>query len=353
MKRVLSYVGVLLAAIAIIGQPIATNAAETSSGLSITPRKNLNIQPGGSVSDKLTVTNLDPKKELRLSVKMIDFSFTDESGTPKLMIADDAPTTEWSLKPFTTLPKNVTIPPGKTKNIEYSIKIPKGQGAGSYYSAFQYASGSSEGGEVSLSATGVTLVFVSVPGVVKQDLTLKKFGAYQTNKKEADGGSYVFLATKKPDTFGFTLENKGNVAESPVGSITYKHMFGEEKTVENINPLSFLALRGQTRLFTTCIKAEEKKVEFNGDITVTKKCQTPDLLPGRYSLTLNAFYGQNGNKTQEITATASFWYLPWWFLGLVAAAIVLIVYFGIKLKRKVQGAVNGVSYQKKRKVRRR
>jgi hypothetical protein len=172
MKRLLSYLGIMLAAITLVGQTVPAQAATTSSGLSIPPRKNLNVPPGGSVTDKLTITNLDPQKELRLDVKAIDFTFMDESGTPKLFVADNAPQTEWSLKPFVTLPKNIVIPGGKTKTVEYTVKIPKGQGAGSYYSAFRYAASGSEGGQVNLSATGVTLAFVSVPGVVNDDLEL-------------------------------------------------------------------------------------------------------------------------------------------------------------------------------------
>jgi hypothetical protein len=339
MKRLFSYLGAALALFLMVVSPVS--AATTSSGLSITPRKNLNIQPGSSVTDKLTIGNLDNGKDLNITFKIIDFTFTDETGTPKLFLADNAPQTTWSLKPFMTLPKSVTVPAGQTRTINYTVKIPKTQGAGSYYSAIQYAATGADGGNVALSASGVTLVFVSVPGVVNEKMELKKLGAYQTNQNSASG-KFIFIAMDKPKQIGFTLKNMGNVAESPVGSMTLKPMFGgKAKTIEDINRISSLALLGQTRLFLTCIETEQQQVQFNGGTTNTTKCKSPSLRPGRYT-----FYGQNGNSTHEIQAVAHFWYLPTWFLLAVLAVILFIAYWGWKLKRRLSRATSKTGYSR-------
>ena len=339
MKRLFSYLGVALAAALIIAAP--ASAATSSSGLSITPRKNLNIQPGGSVTDKLTIGNLDHSQDLNITLRVIDFTFTDQTGTPKLMLADNAPMTTWSLKPFLTLPKTLIVPAGQSRTINYTVKIPKNQGAGSYYSAIQYAATGSNGGNVSLSASGVTLVFVSVPGIVNEQMDLKKLGAYQTNPDGANG-KFVYIATSKPEQVGFALLNSGNVAEAPAGSIFLKPMFGKKTiSIDNLNPNSSLALLGQTRLFLACIQSETQQVKFNGTLTPSTKCKQPSLTPGRYTVSLDAFYGQNGNKTHEITKTASFWYLPWWFIITVLVIIALIGYGIWRLVRKVRTAVNG------------
>lgn len=353
MKRHFGYLGAVVAVMFLVLQPLVVSAATGSSGLRIMPRKDLTIQPGGSVTDKLTIGNLDGDQDLNLTLRVIDFSFKDQSGTPRLILDESKEPTTWSLKPFLTLPKSVKVPAGESRTIQYTVKIPKNQGAGSYYSAIQYAATDTGGGNVNLAASGVTLAFVSVPGVVQQDLTLKKLGAYNAPKQGLNGG-FVFIATNKPDEIGFLLENKGNVVESPAGSITIKPMFGKKTVViQDINPTSALALRGQTRLFRSCIESEKKPVELGGQIRETTKCKTPSLLPGRYTVNLDIFYGQNGNKTQEITGVASFWYLPWWFIGIVVAVIAALIYVGLKIKRKIQGAVNGVSYQKRRNTRRR
>lgn len=347
MKRAFGFLGVAFAVLCLVVNTVPASAAN-SSGLSITPRKNYTIQPGSSITDKLTIGNLDKVNALTINLKMIDFTFTNETGTPKLMLADDAPQTTWSLKPFTTMPSSIVVPGGQSRTVTYSIKIPKNQGAGSYYSAIRYAATGSSGNNVSLSASGVTLVFVSVPGIVNEDMKLKKLGAYQTNP-EGTGGKYVFIAMDKPKEIGYTLQNNGNVAEAPVGSVTLKSMFGARTiNIDNINRNSSLALLGQTRLFLTCIETQKENVVINGTRSVSTTCKTPNLIPGRYTIQLDAYYGQNGNKTHEIIETATFWYLPVWFILTVLAILVALGYAGWRVKRKFSGGGKKVIGQRRK-----
>jgi len=361
MKRVGSFVvGVLLAFICIatsIAPASAATAAPaqpqtSSSGLSITPRKNYVIRAGQSVTDKLTVGNLNSSQPLNITLKPIDFTFTNESGTPKLMLADNAPLTTWSLKPFMTLPQSFTVPAGQSRTVNYTIKIPANQGAGSYYSALQYASTGANGGNVDMSASGVTLVFVSVPGTVNENLTLKKLGAYQQDSDVT--GKYIFIALSPPQNIAYTLANNSNVAESPAGSIVlHNQFFGQKITIDNANPNSSLALIGQTRLFTACIQMEDQVVNLDGNKSVASVCKkTPHLLPGRYSISLDIFYGQNGNNSQEITGTAHFWYLPWWFILIFVAVVAVIAFFVWRLVHKIRIAVNGKAQKKANRFRR-
>jgi hypothetical protein len=347
MKRFSSY---LSAAVAIVvmslgSLPASAATSPGSSGLSITPRKDYTIQAGKSESDKLTIGNLSSTQDLNVSLKLIDFTFTDQSGTPKLLLATNAPQTSWSLKPFVTLPKTVLIPAGQTKTVNYTIKVPANQGAGSYYSAFEYAATGANGGNVSLNASGVTLAFLSIPGTVREGLMLQKFGAYQSDPGNLTG-HYLYIATNKaPQQLAYALKNSGNVAESPAGSIVLKDMFGHlVKTVGNVNVNSNLALLGQTRLFTACIESQQTKVNFDSTSTPTTSCVNPHLKPGRYTASLDVFYGQNGNRTNEITATAHFWYLPWWFLIAVVVIIVLIAGGIWWLQRKIKAAIKGTAY---------
>jgi hypothetical protein len=347
MKRLLSYLSASLVVLfAVLGAVPASAANNGSSGLSITPRKNYVINPGQTINDKLTIGNLSSSDDLTVSLRMIDFTFTNQSGTPKLFLADNAPQTAWSLKPFTTLPKTVTVPAHQTKTIQYSITVPKNTGAGSYYSAILYQAGAATSGQVALNASGVTLVFVSVPGVVKENMTVQKFGAYNSVDNGVTG-SFVFIATQNaPQMIAYALKNNGNVAESPAGSITLKDMFGHQiSSINKTNINSSLALLGQTRLFTTCIKTVQEKIKLEGGTSTNTSCTNPGLWPGRYTATLDIFYGQNGNQTHEVTATASFWYLPWWFIIAVIIILLLIVWAVWWLKRKIRGALNGSNKQ--------
>lgn len=311
----------LIAATYII--PALPVSAASSAALSIVPKKNYTVEAGKSIKDTLVVRNLDAKVPLQLTLRVVDFTFTDDGGTPKLMLAEDAPQTTWSLKPFLTVPKTVTIDPNASKTLDMSVSVPAGHGAGSYYSAIVYSSGSSDGGNVGLSASGVTLVFTSIPGKVKESLMLQNFGAYSEPTATLKGG-YTFISTDMPDTIAYTLNNSGNVTEAPVGDITLTDMFGKKQSIDDINPNRSLALIGQTRTFTSCIKLKTENIDLNGQTSKSTACTAPDLWPGRYTATLDAFYGQNGNNTQEIVKTASFWYLPWWFILVVAVLIVII-----------------------------
>lgn len=344
MKRASSFFGAALVVLfSVIGvapasaQPTATNPG--SSGLSITPKKNYVIQPGKSVTDKLNIGNLDKANDLNVSLRVVDFTFTDQSGTPKLGLGQNVPQTTWSLKPFIKLPPTTLVPKGESRMVDFTISIPANQGAGSYYSAIQYQTASPDSSNVNLSASGVSLVFVSVPGVVNEDMKLEKFGAWNS----PDGGttgSFTFINTNGPPKYlAYSLKNNGNVAESPVGTIVLKNIFGKEvKTIEKINPNGSLALIGQTRLFTTCIKSAQEAVDFRGSSTTKNTCVDSGLAPGRYTAELSVFYGQNGNNTKEIAAVATFWYLPWWLIAILVGVLLALIGFIWWLVRKIRGA---------------
>jgi len=355
MKRLYSYLGValLVLVMAVAATPGSVSAVGASSGLSITPRKNYIIKPGETVTDKLNIGNLDKDNALTINLRMIDFTYTDQSGTPKLSVAANAPQMPWSLKPFTTLPKTVEIPAGSSKTVEYTIKIPKNQGAGSYYSAIMYQAGGANGGNVALNASGVTLAFVSVPGTVNEKMTLQKFGAYESENNGVTGG-YVFIATQgSPKMVAYTLKNEGNVFESPAGNVVVKDMFGHQIADVVTNPNSSLALLGQTRLFTTCIRTLQDEVRALGGTSKSTTCVDPKLMPGRYTATLNVLYGQNGNQTKEITAVATFWILPWWFIIVTAIVLGALAYGIWRLQRKLKAIIKGTTYREGKGVSRR
>lgn len=334
LKRFRSLAGaVVLILTAAVSAVPATVGAQSSSSLSITPRLNYVIQPGKSISDTVVIRNLDSTDPLDLTLRVVDFTYTDTSGTPKLFLAENAPQTTWSLKPFMTVPETVTVPAGQTKMVPVQIAIPANQGAGSYYSAIIYSSGSGQGGNVGLSASGVTLAFVDIPGKVNEDLQVKQLGAYDTSPKTT---GFEFIATNEPYNIGYNLQNNGNVTESPVGSIKVHYMFGGDRDIENINPSGSLALIGQSRTFTTCIKLADQNVSFDGSTTRTATCQDPGLWPGMYTVSLDAFYGQNGNDTQEVTRTAVFWYLPIWFIIALVVVLLIVAFFIWRLTVRIR-----------------
>lgn len=333
--------------------PGASVSAVSSSSLSIAPKKNYVIEPGKSIDDTVTIRNIDETAPLKLSLQVVDFTYTDDSGTPKLMFDPKAEPTTWSLRPYIKVPKTVSIPAGGTKSIDMHVEIPKNHGAGSLYSAIVYSSG--EGGadnisNVGLSASGVTLVFVDIPGKVHQDLQFEKFGPYS---KQSDSYMPYFMAAE-PQAMAYTLKNNGNVTESPVGSITIKYMLGREEKITNVNPAKSRALIGQTRKFITCVKSKEvedgKRLDSN---VMPTTCISPGFWPGYYTATAELYYGQNGNNTHDIVKTVGFWYLPWWFIAVLMVVLAVLAFLIWKLVRKIRFALYGPQGKSPRKTTRR
>lgn len=327
MKRFKSIVLAALAVFIVAAYLPAPAASAQSSALSIAPRKDYVLEPGQDVDDKLTIRNLDKANDLNLYLQVVDFTYTDETGTPKLLLDQDAEPTPWSLKNNITVPTTAHVPAGGSTTIDINMKMQSTIGGGSYYSAIIYSTSAPSGGNLGLAASGVTLAFVTVPGDVTEDLKLEKLGAYNTTTKK-----YTFLAFDEPKVIAYTLKNNGNVFEAPVGTITLKSMFGQEYKIDNINPNKSLALIGQSRTFQACIKLAAQQVDFQGEKSEANTCVSPGLWPGMYTASIAAFYGQNGNVTKEINETAVFWYLPLWF---IIASLVIILALAFYIWRTV------------------
>lgn len=322
MKRFKSIVLTALAVFLVAGSIPAPSASAQSSALSIAPRKDYVIESGKSVDDKMTIRNLDRANELELYLQVVDFTHQDDTGTPKLLLDTDAEPTPWSLRNFITLPQTVKVPAGGSATVDIKVKVPSVIGAGGYYSAILYSTSAPSGGNVGLAASGVTLAFVNVPGIVNEDLKLKHFGAYNSKEK-----AYRYISIQEPTVMAYTLLNNGNIFESPVGTMTLKSMFGQQYDIKSVNPNKSLALIGQERTFQACIKLASQKVDFQGTKADANTCVSPGLWPGLYTASVDLFYGQNGNLTKEITKTVHFWYLPVWFLIILSILVLVIAFY--------------------------
>lgn len=327
----------LFATMAVLASFVVMQLGQTSAqsnALAIQPRKDYNLRAGESVNDTLTVTNRNTAEPLNLDLKIVDFQAQDDSGTPRLM-RGSTDRTAWSLKNFIDMPQQVTINPGETVRIPISIAMPADIGAGTYYSAIEYAAtGPTADEQVNIAASGVSLVFVNVPGQTKQQLTFMQFGTFVPN---GTGGSFkgIFFSDK-PTTMAYRLRNDGNVAEQPNASIIIKSSSGKVLyTISDANPKDQLALRGQTRRFDACISPENivQPTESGSDINAVV-CGDTNFGPGRYTAELTVIYGENGNETREITAKATFWVLPWWFIGLVVIGLGILVGVVLYIKRR-------------------
>lgn len=339
MKKFLR-AGVLLAVLTASALFVTSPSAEAqSTGLRINPRVDVTVSSGDSQSGQLLIANLNRDIPITVDLSVVDFKSTDETGTPTPLLEENAEQTPWSLKPYINIPSTVELDAGESKYIPYSIRIPESRGAGSLYSAIKYDPRPAEGEDtVVISGSPMQLIFVTVPGSATELLSLKQFGAYKIDQGETVGTFASIFFNSQPEKLAFLLDNRGNVAESPAGSILIKNAFGSVvKTIDNANPKNNLALIDQTRRFEVCIETSVKEIEQDGRNVDLESCKNPGLAPGLYTAELSVFYGINGSSTQEINATASFWYLPLWFIGIVIGVLAILAFIIVLIRRKLIG----------------
>lgn len=339
MKKGLQVFAVLAVLVAAVFT--TTYVQAQSTGLGINPRKDYTINAGSSTSDTLYLSNLNRDVPITVTLSVVDFESADETGTPSLLVAENAPEPAWSLRPFLNIPETVELAAGESKYVPFSISIPEGQGAGSYYSAIKYdPQGAGDGaGNLAISGAPTQLIFVTVPGKATQLLNLKSFGAYSIREGQSVGTYKSLFIGEKPERLAFTLENRGNVAEAPNGTIIVRDIFGRAtKVIEDANPKPSTALIGQTRRFDVCLtSSKERTKDEDGNTVDTTTCQDTPLWPGIYTAEINLLYGLNGSNTQEITAKSVFWYLPWWFIGVLIAVIAAIAGVIVYIRKKLIG----------------
>ena len=330
MRKIARVLSLLIAVTTLLA---VSSVNAMSNGLGISPRKDYSIQPGKSVSDTVYISNLSLSQDLEVDLSIVDFGAQNETGAPALELGDNPPQTPWSLRPFLKIPGSVTVKAGKSAYIPISVSIPANQGAGSYYSAIQYKAVNPETKQkVNIAAATATLVFVTVPGNAKEQMILKQFGAWQSSADQTTGNFRSLYIGSTPKEIAYRMQNAGNVAEQPSGSILIKNMFGRSAVeIQDANPKKSLALIGQTRRIQVCMKTSvlnDANTSSSDQSQNTKQaiCDDPGLLPGHYTAQIAMFYGMNGNDTQEMTATASFWYFPWWsIIGFIVLIVVIVL----------------------------
>jgi hypothetical protein len=319
------------------------SASAASNSLGVNPRRDYIVKPGQKLNDTMYVSNLSKTDDLNIDINLIDFGPQDETGTPKLLLTQKEPT-RWSLKPYFTIAKNVTIGAGKSAQIPFSITIPAKVGGGSYYGAIKYsaAGDGTSTNNVGLTSSSATLVFVRVPGDANDAMLLKNFGAFTPNN-DAKSGTYAsFYAGQAPKYLAYRLTNNGNVAEAPSGSVVVKNIFGKQvKLFEKANPNSNIVLIDQTRRIDLCFN--ETKTKKNDPATGREieetTCNASKLAPGRYTAKLALLYGDsaNGSSSHELGAVTSFWYLPAWFIIVVVAVLLFLAFLVWLTIRVIRG----------------
>lgn len=198
---------------------------------------------------------------------------------------------------FETPLDNIALAPGETRNVVFNLKVPFNTPPGAHYLGL----GIKEKSGQSISAQLVTILNLQVSGVAQEVLLLDKF---LVSKK-------IFF--NKNWLTQLQIRNAGNIGLELAGQQQIFY-FGKETNQKFFNLGN--ALFAQSNRSAELNFAPDRKI----------------ILPGFYRVDVNIFYGISH---QAIKTSASFWYLPPWFLSLLGMALLVAIFIFRKNKNVV------------------
>ncbi len=268
--------------------------------LKISPlRTDITLRPGESRKVTIYIQNLNP---VAMSLKPINNDFiagNREDGTPDIILNENESSPTHSLKRFMEQLPDVTVAPGERKAVDVTINVPHNADAGGYYGALRFAPTLSDGsGSVTVSGSITSLIALTVPGNIKESLSVKEFGIQQNGKTSTRFGS------SKDIEMMIRLENKGNVHVAPRGEVFVQK--GDKiiyQTKINDTKPPGLVLPSSIRKWSVPLK---------------------DLGSfGKYKVTAVVSYG---SSNETITVEQNIWIIPAIFIiGAIVALVVLIL----------------------------
>jgi hypothetical protein len=285
------------------------NEGQAASGYQISPvRSEFTIEKGKS--DTLTISIQNPS-DVATSARAVVNNFVaseDENGTPRLILAEDAEPPKNNFKTLISEISDVQLGGKERKDVPVRITIPADANSGGYYGAIRFVPvNQTQESTVGLTASVGTIVLITVPGDLKQQLDMVQLSAAQGEKAKS------FISSGEVDVMT-RLRNSGDIHLKPFGRVTVKNMLG--KTVSsyefnNTEPRANI-LPGSTR-------------RFNDKIGALK-------LPGRYTIESNLGYSSGGGEL--LSAKSSFWYLPVWAILILVALVAALAGAIVWLSRK-------------------
>ncbi len=290
--------------------PLAGNAVTVSP-----PIIELDAAKGDVINQSLKVRN-ESNTSVTYYLTAERFVAGGEAGAPEF-VGEDIGLSTWIKFPY----ENISIPAGETIEVPFSIVVPNYAAPGGHYAAIFLSTTPPEaqtgGSQVAIASRIGTLVLVRIQGEIKESANLAEFNTAADN--------YASL----PVDFNVRVENTGNVHLKPRGTVLIKNMFGSVAGSVAVNEIGGNVLPEQIRKF------EASWVKNPNEVGATSfwgkyRQQKENYAFGRYKAELTLNYGTAG---KILTATTSFWVIPWHiiFVNLVILVIIVIIlYYLIK-----------------------
>lgn len=295
----------------------------------VPPSLEYSTAKGQTIESRVKLLN-NENRTLTLTPSTANFGAKDETGEPDF--AFDAPTADLAAWIKIDL-EPVTLDPGETKEIPFTIAVPADAEPGGHYAGIFFASGgtASSGGQIGVQSKLGSLVILTVEGNIREQAAISKV--------TLDGPTSM---SRPPVDFNIRVKNSGNVHIKPKGKVTILNMFGGEVDTLTL-PQEKNVLPGQTRLFE--VRWVKKATSATkGNFFSEVGAEFSNFALGTYTANIEATYGQT-DKT--MLGKVKFTIVPWRaLLVIVLGLIILTLIFTVGMKsynrmviRKAQAAM--------------
>lgn len=312
LRRLVAALSCLLLLLAMSPAAIAqqSNGLPTGSGLSISPTvSEFTLKPGASANLTITLKNITVDDVTAVGA-VNDFTSDNSTGNPKIITNSSTPGPN-SIRNFVLNLNNVALKRGDQKNLTLGLRVPANTPPGAYYGIIRYravpAGSNAPGpGQVALTASVGTIVLITVPGNIREQVQAKDLHIY----RGATDGSFFF---GPPTKIGVEIKNFGNGFIKPFGTVEVHNMFKKTVLTYQFNnpkePGNILP--NSERVFTNNIKGIS---QF-----------------GRYTATASISYGSG---SQVLILTKNFWYVPLWMVIVLLVVLAVLVFLAYRAYRR-------------------
>jgi hypothetical protein len=293
---------VLLAAIFVISPVAAAGLNNIPNGILISPVvSETTVSKGQSATIPMSIQN-PTNFPVTLKATVNDFvANSNESGVPQIIL--NSSKVKLPLNNFELLVSpipNITLSPQQRLYFNVTITVPTTAASGGYYGVVRFENANLEStANVGIGASTGTLFLITVPGNLSYKLNLTQITVDQNNKP-------VSFVTSGKLSVVTRLDNVGNIHLQPFGTIEVENTFHKiigTLQFNSTNPRSNI-LPDSIRKFTNAMPKEHYL--------------------GHYTVVASIAWQQGSGNI--IIASASFWYLPVWFIVTVIAVIVVIAW---------------------------
>lgn len=270
---------------------LQVHAQEQTRSITLSPPVvETTLNPGETSQGVLKISN-NSSEMLTFSLTTADFIVQDMNGTPEFFAQNALDKRFAAASWITTAPAYFSLQPSQTQEIFYSIDVGQDVRPGGHYVAVlfrpQPTTFLQTGAAVETRIAA--LFYILVNGETKEEAIVSHFS------------TPTFLEYG-PITTTLEIQNNGDTHIKPAGKITLIDMFGKELTTQEITTHNIFP--GATREFENSLSEK--------------------WLFGRYQAKFTGVYGK-GNL--PLTATTTFYIIPWKILLILFLAILSIILF--------------------------